>query len=136
MCPVLIISYEMFRKHASLLNEVPHLDVIICDEGHRLKNSGGTKTIQALSGCKATKRIVLSGTPIQNDLEELYSVVSFVVPRFLGSLARFKSTFAVPINRGREPDATGKEREVGTRASARLRALLAQIMLRRTQQVR
>ena len=60
-CPLLIISYELFRKYAAVLNEVPKLDIIVCDEGHRLKNAGGTKTIQALSDCKAKKRIVLTG---------------------------------------------------------------------------
>jgi hypothetical protein len=38
----------MFRKHAALLNTVPNLEVLVCDEGHRLKNIGGTKTIDAL----------------------------------------------------------------------------------------
>jgi SNF2 family DNA or RNA helicase len=80
MSPVLIISYEMFRKHSARLNLTPKLDIILCDEGHRLKNATGTKTITALAECKAKKRIVLSGTPIQNDLDELYAVVSFVTP--------------------------------------------------------
>jgi hypothetical protein len=38
----------MFRKHAALLNTVPNLEVMVCDEGHRLKNIGGTKTMDAL----------------------------------------------------------------------------------------
>lgn len=74
----------MFRKHAALLNTVPNLEVMVCDEGHRLKNVGGTKTMEALEACKARRRVILSGTPIQNDLDELYAVVSFVVPGFLG----------------------------------------------------
>ena len=42
------LPLKMFRKHAALLNGVPRLEAIFCDEGHRLKNIGGTKTIQAL----------------------------------------------------------------------------------------
>lgn len=38
----------MFRKHAALLNTVPNLELMVCDEGHRLKNIGGTKTMDAL----------------------------------------------------------------------------------------
>jgi hypothetical protein len=104
----------MFRKHAVLLNTVPGLELMVCDEGHRLKNIGGTKTMEALrcvvvstenihyalddplpcfllwymrvsSACKAQRRIILSGTPIQNDLDELYAVVSFVAPGFFGT---------------------------------------------------
>lgn len=67
--PLLIISYEMFRKHATTLNSCSCLDVLICDEGHRLKNAYGSKTMTALLQCPAHKRIVLTGTPIQNDLD-------------------------------------------------------------------
>jgi hypothetical protein len=45
---VLILSYEMFRKHSAALNATPLLDIIICDEAHRLKNVTGTKTMTAL----------------------------------------------------------------------------------------
>jgi len=67
-----------------LLNNVSLFHLLICDEGHRLKNIDGTKTIQALKDCKSTMRIVLTGTPIQNDLEELYALVDFVSPGILG----------------------------------------------------
>eukprot|EP01052_Picozoa_sp_SAG31_P009467 SAG31_NODE_497_length_14862_cov_6.951568_12_plen_177_part_00 len=46
---VIIISYELYRKHASQLN-VPKVGLLVCDEGHRLKNSSSNKTIQALNG--------------------------------------------------------------------------------------
>lgn len=123
----------MFRKHAALLNTVPQLGVLICDEGHRLKNVGGTKTIQALTNCRARRRIVLSGTPVQNDLDELFAVVSFVQPGFFGSLSSFKQDISGPIVRGSEPDATEHQREQGEAASSRLRELMSSLMLRRTQ---
>lgn len=89
---VLILSYEMFRKHSVSLNATPLLDIMICDEAHRLKNVTGTKTMTALrfsfieislnflSSCKATKRLVLTGTPIQNRLSELYAILQFICP--------------------------------------------------------
>ena len=71
--PVLIISYEMLRKHAALLtSEVPasigRIGLLVCDEGHRLKASGGSKTITALASIPTKRRILLTGTPIQNNL--------------------------------------------------------------------
>ena len=92
MSPVLIISYELFRKFASKINAVPKLEVIICDEGHRLKNAAGTQTTRALRACVARRRIVLTGSPIQNNLDELYSILQFVAPdNELGSLSSFKA---------------------------------------------
>jgi SNF2 family DNA or RNA helicase len=60
-------SYETLRKHTEALAGV--CDVLVCDEGHRLKATGGNKTIDALKqlGCK--RRIVLTGTPLQVRLE-------------------------------------------------------------------
>ena len=43
----------------------------VCDEGHRLKSAGGNKTIQALVALRATRRILLTGTPLQNNLDEV-----------------------------------------------------------------
>jgi hypothetical protein len=48
LCQVLILSYEMFLRHSLALNATPLLDIIVCDEAHRLKNVTGTKTISAL----------------------------------------------------------------------------------------
>lgn len=92
MSPVMIISYELFRKHAESINRVPRLEVIICDEGHRLKNVAGTQTSRALSACVARKRVVLTGSPIQNNLDELFAILQFVAPdNELGTLPNFKN---------------------------------------------
>lgn len=131
--PVLIISYDMFRKHADTLNTVPNLDVLVCDEAHRLKNSSGTKTTNALSACKAKRRLSLTGTPIQNDLEELYAVVSFTVPDFLGSLNQFRANIQAPILAGAEQTSTERERDRATAVAGQLRQHLSTIMIRRTQ---
>ena len=106
--PILIIGYEMFRTYAEALNTIPSLEVLVCDEGHRLKNAEGTKTIQALEKCVATRRLVLTGTPIQNNLEELFAVVNFVVPGYLGSLKEFKVNFQDPIVKAKEQEASSR----------------------------
>jgi SNF2 family DNA or RNA helicase len=66
---LLIISYETFRIHASIINAAAGLGLLICDEGHRLKSSDSTKTMKALEACPATKRLMITGTPVQNNLE-------------------------------------------------------------------
>ena len=88
--PVMVISYEMFRTYATALNTCDSLDVLVCDEGHRLKNACGTSTTLALGNAIAMRRLVLTGTPIQNNLEELYAVVQFVVPGYLGNPNQIK----------------------------------------------
>lgn len=67
VAPVLIISYEMYRKYGDKLLAAK-IGLLVCDEGHRLKNSDGNKTIAALAACPAKRRVILSGTPVQNDL--------------------------------------------------------------------
>lgn len=81
--PILIISYETFRLHAHVLHQ-DEVGLVLCDEGHRLKNSEN-QTYQSLMGLKAKRRVLLSGTPIQNDLLEYFSLVHFVNTGLLGT---------------------------------------------------
>lgn len=68
--PVMFISYETLRGHADIVGN-SEIGLIICDEGHRLKNSEN-QTYQALNNLNCRRRVLLSGTPIQNDLLEYY----------------------------------------------------------------
>lgn len=81
--PILIISYETFRLHAHVLHQ-NEVGLVLCDEGHRLKNSEN-QTYQSLMGLKAKRKVLLSGTPIQNDLQEYFSLVHFVNEGLLGT---------------------------------------------------
>lgn len=103
--PLLVLSYEMFRIYAPALNTMINLELLICDEGHRIKNALGTKTTLALGNCVAMRRLVLTGTPLQNNLEELYAVVHFVAPGYLGTLKEFQQRFVHVISTGRMPQA-------------------------------
>ncbi|GFH05607.1 uncharacterized protein HaLaN_00097, partial [Haematococcus lacustris] len=62
-----ITSYETLRKHAADLEGT--FDLLVCDEGHRLKAIGGNKTIDALMQLRCPRRVLLTGTPIQNNLQ-------------------------------------------------------------------
>ncbi|KAK7077848.1 DNA repair and recombination protein rad54b, partial [Halocaridina rubra] len=65
--PIMIISYEMFMRHAALIEDLK-FGLIFCDEGHRLKNAN-IKTTNLLSDLSCHRRVILTGTPVQNDLK-------------------------------------------------------------------
>ncbi|KAJ1361417.1 hypothetical protein KIN20_020663 [Parelaphostrongylus tenuis] len=79
--PYLIISYEMALRYSANLASI-RFDILVCDEGHRLKNIN-TKLRQALDSLAIPRRLLLTGTPIQNDIEEFFSLLNFVRPNYL-----------------------------------------------------
>ncbi|KAF9397941.1 helicase [Mortierella sp. AD011] len=93
--PVMIIGYEKLRIVQDELKNA-NFDIIICDEGHRLKTAN-IKTAQAIRSLPTKRRIILSGTPIQNDLCEFYSMIDFVNPGLFESYGTFKRVFEDPI---------------------------------------
>jgi len=129
--PVLIISYETFRLHAAVLHK-GEVGLVICDEGHKLKNSENL-TYQALTQLRAKRRILLSGTPIQNDLLEYFSLLHFVNKGMLGTALEFKKRFENPILRGRDADATDEDHRKGKEKLAELLAIVNRCIIRRTQ---
>jgi SNF2 family DNA or RNA helicase len=133
MTPVLIISYEMYRKHCLLINEVREIKLLVCDEAHRLKNIFGTQTTEAFTSLSTCRRLIITGTPIQNNLEELYSLVSFVKPSYLGTRQYFKREYLEPIISCREEGVSLRKKEQGEAALDALHARLAKIMLQRSQ---
>lgn len=87
---VIIMGYERLRIDADVLAKAtPPMGLVICDEGHRLKTAE-SKTVQALEKIKTPKRIILSGTPIQNDLSEFHAVADWVNPGVFQDYPKFK----------------------------------------------
>ncbi|KAJ7395263.1 DNA repair and recombination protein RAD54B [Pitangus sulphuratus] len=130
---VMIISYEMLLRSLDQVQAV-EFNLLICDEGHRLKNST-IKTTTALTSLSCERRIILTGTPIQNDLQEFYALIEFVNPGILGSLSTYRKIYEEPIVRSREPSATKEEKELGEKRAAELTRLTGLFILRRTQEV-
>jgi len=128
--PILIISYETFRLHAAVLQG--EVGLLLCDEGHRLKNCEN-QTYRALMGINCKRRVLLSGTPIQNDLLEYFSLVHFVNEGLLGTAQEFRKKFEIPILRGRDADATDDVARKGKEVLGEMADIVNRSIIRRTQ---
>ncbi|EXJ83670.1 DNA repair and recombination protein RAD54B [Capronia coronata CBS 617.96] len=128
---VMIIGYERLRIVADDLAKGQPIDIVICDEGHRLKTMKN-KNAQAIESLNTRRRVILSGTPIQNDLGEFFAMVNFVNDGCLGSQKGFIRDFEKPIIRSRQPDASEEEIERGQEASEELARTTSPFILRRT----
>ena len=116
-----ICNYEQVLRDLLTIENVPW-DLIVVDEAQRIKN-WESKTARVLKALRSRYAIALTGTPLENRLEELYSVVEFVDDRRLGAMSRF-------FHRHRLVDDTG--RVLGYTNLEALRANLAPVLLRRT----
>ncbi|KAG5519640.1 hypothetical protein PMAC_001795 [Pneumocystis sp. 'macacae'] len=130
---IMIIGYERLRTIYDQLED-RNIDMIICDEGHRLK-SASNKLTQVIKSIKTRRRIILSGTPIQNDLSEFYVMVDFVNPGLLENYATFKKEFENPIIKSRQAGCMKKDKEKGRIRSEQLASLTKMFVLRRTSEI-
>jgi len=128
--PVLIVSYETFRGHAHVLDNL-EIGLMICDEGHRLKNME-SQTYVCLKKVLCKRRIIISGTPIQNDLLEYYSLVDFVNPGLLGNSYEFRKMYENPISKGRDADASDYQVQLGQERQKAMITNVERCLIRRT----
>ncbi|CAE6476442.1 unnamed protein product [Rhizoctonia solani] len=128
--PVMIVSYETLR---TLCEELAGCEIglMLCDEGHRLKNSENL-TFKTLNELNCKRRVILSGTPIQNDLSEYFSLLNFANKDYLGTKNEFRKNFENAIIRGRDADATDKEKEASIAKLRELSARVQPFIIRRT----
>ncbi|XP_060479976.1 DNA repair and recombination protein RAD54-like isoform X3 [Panthera onca] len=131
--PILIISYETFRLHVGILQK-GSVGLVICDEGHRLKNSEN-QTYQALDSLNTSRRVLISGTPIQNDLLEYFSLVHFVNSGILGTAHEFKKHFELPILKSRDAAASEADRQLGEERLRELTSIVNRCLIRRTSDI-
>ncbi|KAL4491307.1 hypothetical protein ABPG72_021693 [Tetrahymena utriculariae] len=89
---IVISSYNTVYKHIETLNTIVY-QFCILDEGHLIKNQN-TKISQAVRSIQSEHKFLLSGTPIQNNLQELWSIFDFLMPGYLGSSKNFRDKFS------------------------------------------
>ncbi|MBV9298415.1 MAG: DEAD/DEAH box helicase [Verrucomicrobia bacterium] len=95
-----IVNYEQMVRDVPEVNRLLHPDVVVLDEAQRIKN-WSTKTAQAIKRLQSRYAFVLTGTPIENRIDELYSIVDFLDPAIFGPLFRFNRDFYELDERGR-----------------------------------
>ncbi|KAG0707655.1 DNA repair protein, SNF2 family [Suillus ampliporus] len=128
--PVMIVSYETLRTLTAHLANCD-IGLLLCDEGHRLKNSGN-QTFQALNSLNVKRRVILTGTPIQNDLSEYFSLLNFANPDFLGTRDDFRKNFENAIIRGRDASASAEVQAQCEKKLKELGGLVTKFIIRRT----
>ncbi|XP_026578674.1 DNA excision repair protein ERCC-6-like [Pseudonaja textilis] len=133
---VLLTSYQMTLANWEQLSSCDQQafiwDYLILDEAHKIK-SPSAKTTKALSAIPARNRVLLTGTPVQNNLQELWSLFDFACQgSLLGTSKTFKMEYENPITRAREKDATLGEKALGLKIAENLMSLIQPHFLRRS----
>ncbi|XP_047449007.1 DNA excision repair protein ERCC-6-like isoform X2 [Mugil cephalus] len=133
---VIITTYTMLMNNWQQLSSYQGReftwDYMILDEAHKIKTST-TKTAKSASAVPSKNRILLTGTPVQNNLREMWALFDFACHgTLLGTAKTFKTEYENPITRAREKDATPGEKALGSRMSENLMAIIKPYFLRRT----
>jgi DNA excision repair protein ERCC-6 len=126
---VIITTYEGLRNYRDDLLSVNWAYAIL-DEGHKIRNPDADITITAKQ-LRTSHRIILSGTPIQNNLIELWSLYDFVFPGRLGTLPVFQAEFAIPISHGGYANASVVQVRTAHKCAAVLKDLISPYLIQR-----
>jgi hypothetical protein len=132
---VVLTSYSGLRQHRDLLVGTGvasghRWSYVVLDEGHTIRNPAADVTTVAKS-LRSAHRIVLSGSPVQNSLKELWSIMDFVFPGKLGDASTFETTFAAPIAAGGWSSASPAAQAVAYERATVLRDIVRPYLLQR-----
>lgn len=131
---VVIISYDVLRNDVDRMVDVQSgWNYCILDEGHIIKNKKAQVT-RAVKMINANHRLILSGTPVQNNVIELWPLFDFLMPGFLGTEKEFIARYSKPIQTGKDAKATAKEQAEGTQALDALNRQILPFLLRRVKE--
>ncbi|MFE2755916.1 DEAD/DEAH box helicase [Actinosynnema sp. NPDC059335] len=109
-CDLVITTYAVLARDVARLTGVTW-DRVVLDEAQNIKNSS-TRQSKAARALPARHRVALTGTPVENRLAELWSIMDFVNPGILGTINTFRARFAVPVERHHDEDAAVRLRRI------------------------
>ncbi len=107
---IVVSSYGLVHRDIKFLKDVPWGGVVL-DEAQNIKNPE-TKQARAARSLEADYRVALTGTPVENNVGDLWSIMEFLNPGFLGSESEFKRKFFVPIQAERDPSAAERLKRI------------------------
>jgi superfamily II DNA or RNA helicase len=107
---LVVSSYSLVHRDIEVLRDVPWSGIIL-DEAQNIKNPE-TRQSRAVRSLTADYRIALTGTPVENNVGELWAIMEFLNPGFLGSAAEFRRSFLLPIQRNADSGAAGNLRKL------------------------
>ena len=99
---IVITSYALLRRDIDTLREI-NFSTAVLDEAQHIKNPE-TQNAQAAFALRAKHRFVLTGTPMENSVRDLWSIMNFALPGYLGNRNDFRERYEFPIARGSAPD--------------------------------
>ena len=126
---VLVTTYSSLQIYSELLVPVDW-EYAVLDEGHKIRNPNAAVTIYSKE-LRTANRIILSGTPMQNNLVELWSLFDFVFPMRLGNLVDFKNQFEIPIRIGGYANASNLQVQTASKCAETLKDAIAPYLLQR-----
>ncbi|PXF49054.1 putative helicase mot1 [Gracilariopsis chorda] len=126
---LIVTSYDILSNDLRYFEHI-RWNYIVLDEGHVIKNAK-TKAAKAVRSLSSNHRLILTGTPIQNSVIELWAMFDFLMPGFLGSEKSFKDTYAKPIMAAREGKCSETDQEKGMAATESLHRQVLPFVLRR-----
>ncbi|XP_009792124.1 ATP-dependent DNA helicase DDM1 isoform X1 [Nicotiana tabacum] len=128
--PIVVTSYEIAMSDAKKYLRHYHWKYLVVDEGHRLKNSK-CKLFRELKLLPIENKLLLTGTPLQNNLAELWSLLNFILPDIFSSLEEFESWFDLAGKCGNEAQKEEMEEKRRAQVVTKLHAILRPFLLRR-----
>ncbi|KAM0755948.1 hypothetical protein T439DRAFT_320646 [Meredithblackwellia eburnea MCA 4105] len=127
---VLLTTYEYIIKDRPLLSKIKWVHMII-DEGHRMKNTQSKLSVTLTTYYSSRYRLILTGTPLQNNLPELWALLNFVLPKIFGSVKSFDEWFNAPFANTGGQDKIEINEEESLLVIRRLHKVLRPFLLRR-----
>lgn len=129
--PTLIVTtYSILRSDVDVLKKT-EFSFVVLDEAHLIRNPK-TAIFEAVCSLQSAHRLALSGTPLQNNVADLWSLFEFLMPGYLGDFASFRRDFVSPISNSKENSATSKQKEIAALSITQLHQKVLPFILRRT----